>query len=79
MSRKGPVPIKDLPPVDIVDGEIYNYNGELVKVRYKLKILKTTKKCGRCQIVKPRSEFWNNRARHDVVEGYCKICKHLKT
>lgn len=33
-----------------------------------------TKKCGKCKIVKPVSEFSKNRTRKDRLDCYCKEC-----
>lgn len=34
-----------------------------------------TKKCQKCKVVKPVSEFHKNRAQSDGFAGYCKPCK----
>ena len=33
-----------------------------------------SKKCGRCQTIKPKSEFHKNKGRSDGVSGYCRVC-----
>ena len=34
-----------------------------------------TKHCARCKTTKPVGEFFKNRARHDGLSGYCKVCQ----
>ena len=35
------------------------------------------KKCGKCEKIKPESEFYSDRARHDGLQTYCKTCEKI--
>lgn len=33
------------------------------------------KKCSRCQIVRPVTEYWRNEHAKDCYDGWCKVCR----
>ena len=44
-------------------------------------ITKRTKLCSKCEEIKPKSDFHNDKSREDGLQSYCKPCKngvHLK-
>ena len=39
-------------------------------------ITKRTKQCSKCEEIKPKSDFHNDKSREDGLQSYCKPCKN---
>lgn len=35
------------------------------------------KKCPNCKKIKDKTEFYNNKSRHDNINSYCKLCENI--